>query len=243
MGRKKKTEEKRSGYFYEAEQEAVVQYLNCTDEEEKNKIFRNILYPAFVKMIESIIRRYKLFTPDEEFETTFDDTISFLMSKINHYKPDSGYKAYSYCGTVCKNYLIWKINQYNKNLLRNDSFEQKTAELENNLKYSYGEQTDKETFLSELLKSMAAKIQDMIDNSEKNKLKENDVKVGQALILLFDNWEEMFARMGTNKFNKSSVILFIQEITLLSQKEVKASISKFKKVYSSVKSDVVSIYL
>ena len=47
-------------------------------------------------MIESIIRRYNLYPPDEIFQETFDDTLSFLLTKIEHYKPDSGFKAYSY---------------------------------------------------------------------------------------------------------------------------------------------------
>ena len=54
-------------------------------------------------MVESIIRRYKLYPPqDENFDETFNDTLSFLMTKIDRFNPNSGYKAYSYCGTVCK---------------------------------------------------------------------------------------------------------------------------------------------
>lgn len=74
-------------------------------------------------MIESIIRRYNLYPPDENFQETFDDTISFLMTKIENFNVDSGYKAYSYCGTICKNYLIYKINQFNKNQKRNERYD------------------------------------------------------------------------------------------------------------------------
>ena len=155
MGRRKKNTETRSGYFYEREQDAFVTYLNSTDEEEKNRLFKTILYPAFTKMIESIIRRYNLFTPDEDFKTTFDDTISFMMSKIDHYKPESGYKAYSYCGTVCKNYLIWKINQYNKNLIRNESLDEKARELSGDMRYSYMmKDDDSNPFVQEVLEAM-----------------------------------------------------------------------------------------
>lgn len=48
------------------------------------------------------MRRYKLYPPDEEFQETFDDTISFLMTKLYHFDPSTNYKAYSYCGTICK---------------------------------------------------------------------------------------------------------------------------------------------
>lgn len=240
MPRGKKKEN--SGYFYETEQNALVEYLNSTDANHKNKLFNEILHPAFTKMIESIIRRYKLFTPDEEFQETFDDTISFLMSKISHYKPETGYKAYSYCGTVCKNYLLWKINQYNKNLKRNDSFEDNAPEIANDIKYSYGEQSDSENYLKEIFKGMSKKIAQMIAEPNEYKLKEQDIKVGTSLITIFDDWESLFARMGTNKFNKSSIIMFIQETTLLTAKEVKASINKFKEAYKEVKNLVADNY-
>ena len=86
MKRGRKPKEKK-GYFYENEEQAVTDYINSKSLEEKNQIFVSTLYPAFTKMIESIIRRYKLYVPDEEFEQTFNDTISYLLTKITNFKP------------------------------------------------------------------------------------------------------------------------------------------------------------
>ena len=85
MKRGRKPKEKK-GYFYENEEQAVTDYINSKSLEEKNQIFVSTLYPAFTKMIESIIRRYKLYVPDEEFEQTFNDTISYLLTKITNFK-------------------------------------------------------------------------------------------------------------------------------------------------------------
>ena len=74
-GRKPKAN--RKGYFYEEEEEAFIKYVTSTDQHERDKVFREKLYPAFTKMIESIIRRYELFTPSEDFTDTFYDTMSF----------------------------------------------------------------------------------------------------------------------------------------------------------------------
>lgn len=155
------------------------------------------------------------------------------MSKISHYKPETGYKAYSYCGTICKNYLLWKINQYNKNLKRNDSFEDNANEISNDIKYSYEGQKDTEGYLQTLFKEIARTINEMMQNPTAYKLKEEDLRVGTALVTIFQDWETLFARMGTNKFNKSSIILFIQETTLLTAKEVKSSINKYKGAYKN----------
>jgi hypothetical protein len=64
MGKRGRKPSERKGYFYEKEERAIIDYINETDVDKKNKIFNTILYPALTKMIESIIRRYKLFVHD-----------------------------------------------------------------------------------------------------------------------------------------------------------------------------------
>jgi uncharacterized membrane protein YheB (UPF0754 family) len=82
--RGRKPSKERKGYFYEEQEKAVADYILTDDEKKKNEIFNTILKPAFTKMIESIIRRYNLYPPDEEFQETFDDTISGInILKIN----------------------------------------------------------------------------------------------------------------------------------------------------------------
>ena len=114
---------KKKVYFGEEEEKAFVEYVNATDQRTKDKIFSQKLYYPFTKMIESIIRRYNLFTPDEDFEETFFDTMSFLITKINNFDPSKNYKAYSYCGTICKNYLILKRTQYTKKIQKQISYD------------------------------------------------------------------------------------------------------------------------
>ena len=88
MAKRGRKPKERKGYFYEKEEQAIVDYIATQNPEEKNKIFNTILMPALTKMIESIIRRYKLFVPEEEFQQTFNDTISYLLTKINNFKPE-----------------------------------------------------------------------------------------------------------------------------------------------------------
>ena len=66
--RGRKPSKERKGYFYEEQEKAVVDYLSTDNIVEKNKIFNTILKPAFTKMVESIIRRYNLYPPDEEIK-------------------------------------------------------------------------------------------------------------------------------------------------------------------------------
>jgi len=241
--RGRKPSGKRKGYFYEEEEQAFVDYLNAKDKETKDLIFNSKLLPAFTKMTESIIRRYNLYPPDEEFQETFDDTMSFLITKIENFNPESGYKAYSYCGTIIKNYLIYKINQFAKNQKRNTSYDsyntEELADITDTLRYSYDSNTTNIAFLGELMKKTAADIEEMVNNPVKNRLNENQIKVGKALIEILTNWEELFARMGSDKFNKSSILLFLKETTLLSTKEIRDSMKNYKSLYYLLKKEMI----
>jgi hypothetical protein len=242
--RGRKPSKERKGYFYEREEQAVVDYISTEDEREKNQIFNTILKPAFTKMIESIIRRYNLYPPDEEFQETFDDTISFLMTKLSCFDPTTNYKAYSYCGTICKNYLIYKINQFTKNQKRNTSydnpFDSSQGGFNDDIRYSYNDYDTGKTFMSELTGSTVDSIKKILDDGEKLRLNANEKKVGLALIQLMTNWEELFAQMGSNKFNKSSILLYLKETTMLNTKEIRDAIRVYKKKYYDVKWNLIN---
>lgn len=242
--RGRKPSKERKGYFYEKQEAAVVEYITSSDEIEKNKIFNATLKPAFTKMIESIIRRYNLYPPNEEFQETFDDTISFLMTKLSCFDPSKNYKAYSYCGTICKNYLLYKINQCSKTQKRNVSYDNPLdnmkSELSDSITHSYSDNDAKSLFLSELTGNTVKNIESILSNKETMELTENEVKVGTALIDLIKNWDELFAQMGSDKFNKSSILLFLRETTMLNTKEIRDSLRVFKKTYYDVKDKLIN---
>lgn len=225
----------RKGYFYEEQEQAVRDYITADNEETKNKIFNSILKPAFTKMVESIIRRYHMYIPDEEFEETFNDTLSYLMTKIMKFKPDMNYKAYSYCGTVCKNYLIYKIAQFTKRQNNNLSYDTMQMDLSNSLRFSYDDKSTQAEMLAELIQNVIRHIEFILKKADENELTANEVKVGQALLALMKNWQEMCDNMGSNKFNKSSFLLYLRETTLLSTKEIRDSMKKYKKCYYILK--------
>ena len=240
MGKRgRKPLNKRKGYFYEEQEQAVKDYLNADDKEEKDKIFNKWLKPAFTKMIESIIRRYNLYPPDENFQETFDDTISFLMTKIENFNVDSGYKAYSYCGTICKNYLIYKINQFNKNQKRNERYDVIQSDLNDSITFSYNENSGHITFLTDLMKNTIKEIRGIL-NGDKLKLSDDEIRVGKALIELMTNWEDLFAQMGSNKFNKSSILLFLKETTFLNTKQIRDGMKKYKTAYYGIKKVMIN---
>ena len=291
-------------YFFDNEEAAIVKYIETKDMDEKNYIFNTILYPAFTKMIESIIRKYKLFVPDEEFDVNFNDTISYLLTKIEHFNqeivgydevtdeeeinghdffvmseeifkqkqrnaeeddPDyvqviddeydtddndeivsvryyqktrHTYKAYSYCGTVCKNYLMYKCSQYSKKRQRNTPYDDMFEELTNNIHFST--EDGKSARLAEkMVRLVSNEIERMLDQKEEYNLTEEEVVVGNALVNILRNWDTLLPSDGSNKLQKSSVLYLLRENTHMTTKAIRDNMRRFKLLYYILKSDEI----
>ena len=232
---------KRKGYFYEEQEQAVVDYNNAETIAEKERIFNTWLLPAFTKMVESIIRRYKLAPPDEEFDQTFSDTMAFLMTKLDHFNPNKGTKAYSYYGTICKRFLIQKIETFTKKQTREKPYEDTYTAFRNDTRYlsdSFVEEDEKE-FMETLIENMILEIERMLQNSEELHLTNNEILVGKALVDLFQNWSDMFDEVGSNKLNKSTLLLRLKEYTRLSTQDIRNGLRIYKNAYFKVKKALI----
>lgn len=236
-GRKPK-EKSQTGYFCDREEQAVVDYLTTDSAEEKNEIYNSILKPAFEKLVESIIRRYKLYVPGEEFSDTFNDALSFILMKFDKFDLNGTTKAFSYYGTICKNYVIGRIVSQAIRNKRNPSYGLSTDEYNNSLKYSNKVDPGKEV-AQEVVKKLTDKISEMIQNPELNDLKPSEVKLGKALINLFENWEYVLTTDGSNKLNKNAILLFLREETGMDTKGIRDNMKKYKKEFLVIKSLVI----
>ena len=236
----KKNKHKKKGYFYEEEEQAVISYLTADTEDEKDRIFREILYPAFTQMAEAIIRRYKLYPPDEEYDETFHDAISFLMTKIDRFDMSSNYKAYSYCGTIIKNYLIYKLNSFSKKQKRNESYENVKNYIEEDINYSTVSNENTQ-LVNDILSQTINKINEMVTNYKFYRLSRDELNVGKALLNVLQNWDELLLTDGSNKFTKSSVLLLLKETTGMTTKQVRDCMKKYKNAYYNLKEDIVSL--
>ena len=124
-------------YFGEDQEQAVIRYLESNSEDERNKIFNEYLREPLIIMVESIIRRYKLYRKDMEFDEIHTDTMSFLITKISKFDHTKNTKAYSYFGTICKNYLMGAIQKDTKEQNRQISYDDISSDLEESESHSY----------------------------------------------------------------------------------------------------------
>lgn len=217
-------------YFGEEQEQAVIRYLESDSENEKNKIFNEYLKEPLDVMVESIIRRYKLYRKDLEFEDIHSDTMSFLITKINKFDHTKNHKAYSYFGTICKNYLMGSIQKDTKETNRTISYEDVSSELEENPEYSYV-MDETEIDYQDVIIKFVNDLETFIENEE---MTENEQKLGYALIEIFRNFDKIFQIGNGNKFNKNLILLSLREMTSLSTKEIRTSLKRYKKMYIDV---------
>lgn len=230
--------QKKDRNYYGVDQEkAVVMFLDATTVEEREKIYREFLQEPINKMIESIIRTYKLYRQSYEFNDLHADTLSFLMTKFDKFKPEKGKRSFSYFGTICKNYLFGEmVKEYKKNMSLVD-IDQSEGEVLKRDELLYRIDND-DLDLNIFIESLAANIR---KDLEEDNLSENEFKVGHSLAKILEEWRELFSQVndGKNspKFNKNLILLYIRNMTGLNTKEIRNSMKRFKSLYKVFKDD------
>jgi SpoVK/Ycf46/Vps4 family AAA+-type ATPase len=217
-------------YFGEDQEKAVVKYLESTDEAERNKIFNEYLREPLVIMVESIIRRYKLYRKDLEFEEIHNDTMSFLITKINKFDHTKNHKAYSYFGTICKNYLMGAIQKDTKETNRSVSYDDISSDIEDRTDLSYVI----DEYIIDYRDVIIKLTMSLEEFMETENLLENEQKLGYALLEIFSHFDQIFQVGDGNKFNKNLILLSLREMTSLSTKEIRISMKRFKKLYDGI---------
>ena len=217
-------------YFGEDQEKAVVRYLESESDDERNKIFNEYLREPLIIMVESIIRRYKLYRKDMEFEEIHTDTLSFLITKINKFDHTKNTKAYSYFGTICKNYLMGAIQKDTKEQNRQVSYDDISSDIEESPLISYVIDEHVIDYRDVIIK-LTMNLEEFVENQN---LTDNERKLGYALLEIFNNFDKIFQVGDGNKFNKNLILLSLREMTSLSTKEIRVSLKRFKKMYDGI---------
>lgn len=230
-----KKNNKQNYYYSEEQEQAVIDFLNTDDPLEREKIYRNYLKEPLDKMVESIIRKYKLHRENYTFDELHTDCLSHLMTKFHHFKPEQGKKSYSYFGTIIRHYLYNEMVKQHKRGNRQVPYEDISTSLEErpDLTYTMDEEVniDYRKFMSKL----ADNIRDEIDQEG---ITNNEYKVGDTLITILEEWETIFGKdnKGRSQFNKKLVLQILRNRTNLTTKQIRDVMKKrFKQLYKNFK--------
>jgi hypothetical protein len=217
--KQKRRKRKKNHYFTQIHEDAIVRYTVTNCSRERTELYVKWIGPAFNEMVDKIVFTYK-FTNLPNIDSLRDECKIWLMTILDKYDQSKGSKAFSYFSVITKNWFIHKVKkQQRKN----------TTEINyDNLSKHYEEEflsTD-ESYLSERERDEFWELfYNELKSWDTSLMKENDLKVYQAICVLFDSKEDI------QIFNKKAIYLYLREITGLNTKQIVNSLKKFKKKY------------
>ena len=206
----KKRRPKSKNYFTKDTENAIVRYNNEPNPEIRSQIYRDEIHYAFFKLTENIIHTFKFYyTEVDQIEHLQHEIITFLLSKLHLFNPDNGAKAYSYFGTITKNWLIiYNTKNYKKRVQKAPVDE---LYKDDNYSYTMGEEKEKDK-LSDFIDKYIDYVENRFDIFFP---KGNDAKVADAILELFRKRENL------EIFNKKALYIYIREIMASHGLEVK----------------------
>ncbi len=209
----------------------VLSEENNTEEKaaHKHEIFRRHIQKPLMKLVENIIFNFKLFRTGVDIKTLQNDCVSFVYSKFVNFDSDKNTLAFSYFGTVAKHYLMGEKKNSNKLRKIDLDYDDHREEVDTLKKFELFELTDLErsyTLFNIIVDNIEAEV-------DKGHLTENDIKVGNVLLEIFNNHEVI------GLYAKSNLYHIIKDKTDLQTKDITTSISKFKILYRVLKQEFI----
>ena len=216
---------KKNYYFTKVHEDAIVQYTKTTCIRERTELYVKYIEPAFNEMVDKIVFTYK-FTNLPNCDSLRDECKIWLMTILDKYDPNKGSKAFSYFSVITKNWFIHKVKRQQKRNIREVDYSNVSKSHEEEFlstDESYIPQREEEEFWNLFFAE--------VKSWDETQMKENDLKVYRAIIILFESKEDI------EIFNKKAIYLYLREITGLNTKQIVNSLKKFRKKYYNFKSD------
>ena len=226
---KRRTRRKRGSnknhYFTQEHEDAIVRYTQTNCMRERTDLYVRWIEPAFNEMVDKIVFTYK-FTNLPNIDYLRDECKVWLMTILDKYDQSKGSKAFSYFSVITKNWFIHKVKRQQKRNAREVDYD--------NISKSYEEEylSTNESYVTEREDyEFWKQFYDELKSWDQSCMKDNDLKVYEAIKILFESKDDI------EIFNKKAIYLYLREITGLNTKQIVNSLKKFRKKYSSFKTD------
>lgn len=210
---------------------AIEAYQKSTSKTEREKYFKTEILPAFDKLVENLIIINKFVAMQDSQEALKNDCINFLFETLHKFDTARGTNAFSYFNVVAKNWLIIKTKQRLLNLRKNVSLDNKESLMSNDKNL-----IDERNYVqsAEDMNLNFIDIEKIIHTLFQIKAEiytPNEESAINAIITLFDNINDI------DLLNKSAVLLYMRELSGLTQKQLTVAMQHIKKVYKRIKAE------
>jgi hypothetical protein len=219
--KQKRSPKKPNIYFTQETEDAIVLYNTMEDDFQRNLIYTKKIHPAFYKLAEIMIHRFKFYNFDVSHEDVKHEVVSFLHEKITKYKAENG-KAFSYFSIVAKNYLIAENNKNYYHYKRSQDIG--AIDLERNIV--------NEKLRFDLIEERRDFIDLFVNVIEKHLplffSKQRDIQVADTILYLFRTRENI------ENYNKKAIYILVRERTGVSSQYITSVINKIKVLYNNL---------
>ena len=212
-------------YFTQEHEDAILKYCTTDDRMEKEKLYENLIQPAFNQMVDKIVFSYK-FTSLPNIDELRMECKVWLTTILDKYDPNRGSKAFSYFSVITKNWFIHKVKRNTKRLQREVPYEDAELEVESTF-VDPGDQYYRERVQKEFWQNLWGEIESWEVDYEK----ESEKKVYEAVKIILSSVDDI------EIFNKKAVYLYLREITGMNTKQIVTQLNKMRARYRDFKKD------
>lgn len=213
---------KQNVYFTQDTEDAIVEYNNCENEILRNEIYTKRIHPAFYKLSEIMIHRFKFYNFDVPHEDVKHEVIAFLHEKLGKYDNTTGFKAFSYFSIIAKNYLIAENNKNYYQYKRRYSVESIDSERNVVNEQLRTEFTDEQRDFIDLFVEVMEKYLPLVFP------KNRDLQVADSVLYLFKTRENI------ENYNKKALYILIRERTGVRTQYITNVITKIRDIYGKI---------
>ena len=210
---------KQNVYFTQETEDAINEYNRCEDPIERNIIYTKRIHPAFYKLSEIMIHRFKFYNFDVSHEDVKHEVVAFLHEKIGKFNGDSGFKAFSYFSIVAKNYLIAENNKNYYLYKKRHTLESIDSERNIVNEQIRNDFVDEQKDFIDIFVGIMDEFLPLIFS------KNRDLQVADSVLYLFKTRENI------ENYNKKALYILIRERTGIKTQYITNVITKFKLIY------------
>jgi hypothetical protein len=232
ISRRKPGEKAFKNYFDDDTQVAIVSYASEVDPKIREKLYVEVILPAFDKLIENLIHVYGFHVMYESTSDIKNECLEFLYGVITKFDPEKGSRAFSYFNVVAKNWLIIKSKQNAKNVASYVSLDNREALAKHDIDIieSYDVIPSIEDIVT--TEEFARNLKLIIGELKTRAKTDNEMSCLNAISVIIENIDEI------DLLSKRAVMCYIREITGMSSKQLSIVLSSLKKQYRTVKEEV-----
>lgn len=210
---------KQNVYFTQETEDAINEYNRTEDPIERNIIYTKRIHPAFYKLAEIMIHRFKFYNFDVPHEDVKHEVVTFLHEKLCKFDGESGFKAFSYFSIVAKNYLIAENNKNYYVYKKRHNIEAIDAERNIVNEQLRTEFIDEQRDFIDIFSDIMEKFLPLIF------VKNRDLQVADSVLYLFKT------RDNIENYNKKALYILIRERTGIKTQYITNVIARFKLLY------------